>query len=102
MLTIEQCREILGDDVHLSDERLERLRDELYRVANVVSEHIATTAPSRAGEAGLEAALAFLPEEDREDVAERAAIMEFEGGTPADEADRAAVALVIRRRQDRG
>lgn len=102
MLTIEQCREILGDDVHLSDERLERLRDELYRVADVVTEHIATTAPSLAREAGLEAALALLPEEEREDVAERAAIMEFEGGTPADKAERAAVALVIRRRRDRG
>ena len=36
MISIEQCREILGGDLELSDPELEQLRDQLYRLAEIV------------------------------------------------------------------
>ena len=35
MLTIEQCRQVLGSDCHLSDSELEALRDQLYALADI-------------------------------------------------------------------
>jgi len=104
MLTTEQCRKILGDDVQISDERLERLRDELYALADLVTDDLANgdvEAESAVG-GGFDAALALLPEGDREEAAERAAIMEFDGGAAADEAERAAVLAAIQRRRGNG
>ncbi len=105
MLTTEQCQKILGDDVHISDERLERLRDEMYAMADVVTDHLAAAAPARPGgckPADFDAALALFPDEEREDVAERAAIMQFEGGVLPDEAERAAVLTAIQGKKDDG
>lgn len=35
MLSLEQCRRLLGPGCELSDEELERLRDELYALADI-------------------------------------------------------------------
>jgi hypothetical protein len=105
MLTAKDCRKILGDGVSLTDERLERLRDEMYAMADVVTDHLATAAPARPGgcePASFDTALALFPDEEREDVAERAAIMQFEGGVLPDEAERAAVLTAVRGKKDHG
>jgi hypothetical protein len=36
MITLEECREILGGDSALTDSQLEELRDQLYRLAEIV------------------------------------------------------------------
>ena len=47
---------------------------------------------------GFPDALAMLPDEDRYDVEERAAIMEFDGGLDRNEAERAAISIYWRDR----
>lgn len=37
MISLERCREILGPDCQLSDEELERLRDQLYTLADIIT-----------------------------------------------------------------
>ena len=40
MLTIERCKKILGNKAEgLSDEKIEKMRDELYISANLAFEH---------------------------------------------------------------
>jgi hypothetical protein len=109
MLTLEQCRQNWGDDCPLSNSDLERLRDQLYGLARVVVEACPRwrrgngpqNAPSAARQAnegaaghkpaGFPDAVATLPEEDRFEVEERAAIHEFDGGLDRDAAERAAL-----------
>lgn len=38
MLTLEQCRKLLGNDCSLSDVELEALRDAMYKLADVAVE----------------------------------------------------------------
>ncbi|MBD3223058.1 hypothetical protein GF314_17660 [bacterium] len=38
MLSIEECRLLLGPDVDLSDEEIEQLRDHLYSLADGIAE----------------------------------------------------------------
>lgn len=38
MLTIEQCKKIIGDK-NLTDKEVEEIRDELYILANLAFEH---------------------------------------------------------------
>lgn len=98
MLTLERCRQILGDEVPVSDADLERWRDQLYGLARVVVEacprkrrgkglpHVPDAArraidgTARGTKpAGFPDAVAMLPEDERYEVEERAAILEFDG-----------------------
>jgi len=110
-IPLEHCRRIPGN-CDKSEADLELLRDQLYAVARVAVEAYtrqrrgngAQKAPdacqrtfdgtARVQEpskpAGFHDALAMVPEEDRYDVEERGAIMEFDGGLDRDAADRAA------------
>ena len=112
MLSVEKCREILGCDSPESDADLELLRNQLYGVARVAVETCPRQrlgngpphAPDAARQAiegaarveapskptGFPDALAMLPADDRYDVEERTAIMEFDGGLDRDAAERAA------------
>jgi hypothetical protein len=112
MLTLERCRQILGDDAPQSNSDLERMRDQLYGLARVVVEACprqrrgnglrnapagarrtidsAAVDKARAKPAAFPDALAMLPEDERYEVEERAAIMEFDGGLDRDAAERAA------------
>lgn len=36
MLSVNKCRELTGQDPYLSDEQLERMRDQFYSLANVI------------------------------------------------------------------
>ena len=121
MLSLAKCREILGTESPESDADLELLRDQLCGLARVVVEGCprqrrgngpqtspdaarqAIAGAARVGSAvkpaGFADALAMLPEKDRYDVEERAAIMEFDGGLNRDAAERAAFLLCWRPRR---
>jgi len=121
MLSLEKCRQILGVDAPESNADLEVLRDQFYGLARVVVEACPRqrrqkrpqNAPDAARreidggakvevpskQAGFPEALAMLPEEDRYDMDERAAIMEFDGGLERDAAERAAFTFYWRSKQ---
>jgi hypothetical protein len=111
LLSLAKCRAILGSDSPESDADLSRLRDQLYGLARVVVEavgpdqrrrHGPSHAPNAArrafdGAAGVGArpadfsdALALLSDDERDEVEERAAIHEFDGGLDRSAAERAA------------
>jgi hypothetical protein len=115
MLTLERCRQILGDEVPVSDSDLERWRDQLYGLARVVVEacprkrrgkglpHVPDAARraidgmARGTEpAGFPEAVAMLPEDERYEVEERAGIMEFDGGLDRNAAERVAMSAYWR------
>ena len=122
MLTLEKCREILGDDCPKSDAELELLRDQLYGLADVAVEAFVEQRKRRkdarpaytGGEIGaidggngvghvqepvrFQDAVALLPEDEGAEVEERAAIHEFEGGLDREAAERAAFSDLWRRK----
>jgi len=117
-IPVEHCRRILGKDCGLTDGELGLLRDQLYALARVAVEacprqrrgegpHNAPDAARRTIDraarvqvpqkpAGFPDAVAMLPEDDRYDVEERAAIMEHDGGLKRDMAERAAMSTYWR------
>ena len=72
-------------DVPESDTELEKIRDSLYAMARVIVERL----PEK--RRGGMFPIAFLPEDERYEAEERAAIHEFDGGLPRDEAERLAL-----------
>ncbi len=93
MLSLMECRKILGSDCPESDTELEKLRDQFYPLARVVVEaHLEKprkhTLP-REPECFADA-LASLPKDERYELEERAAIMEFDGGLDRNAAEHAA------------
>ncbi len=109
MLSLQRCREILGRDCFLDDDQLAQLRDQLYGLADIITGELLAHR-SGDGEACKEnkewstgefkAALNLLPECEREDVEERAAIIEFEGGADRDLAERRAILSTVQKRHD--
>ena len=108
MFSLERCRQILGRDCTLDDVELVTLRDQLYGLADVLTDHLRNQ-PQFNGKDALEivepdvyqAALRLLPEIEREDVEERAAIIEFEGGVERDEAERQAILGSLQTRSEK-
>jgi len=86
MLTLDRCRKILGHDSPESDSDLEKLRDSLYDFARVVVEIL----PQRSQGSGFVESIRFLPEDERYEVEERAAILEYDGELARNDAERAA------------
>lgn len=96
MLSLQRCREILGRDCLLDDDQLARLRDQFYGLTDVITgKLLAHRSGWSAG--GFKAALTLLPECEREDVEERAAIIEFDAGLERGQAERKAIQGEIRR-----
>jgi len=100
MLSLQRCREILGQGCVLDDHQIESLRDQLYGLAHVVTDEMCEhrSGDSKASEENdgcnsgdFKAGLNLLPESEREDVEERAAIIEFDGGADRDQAEREAI-----------
>jgi hypothetical protein len=110
MLTLERCRQILGDDCPQSNGDLERLRDQLYGLAGVTVEAClrqrrgngSQNAPDGALQAiegaaghtlpaGFPDAVGMLSEDERYEFEERAAIHEFDGRLDHSTADLAAL-----------
>ena len=91
MLTLQRCRELLEtDSPGLSDSELEALRKQLYAIAQVGIH-------ARARERQFAQAIAALAEDERADVEERAAILEFDGKLSRDQAERLALSPYSRR-----
>ncbi len=94
MLSLQECRSLLGADCKLNDAELEQLRHELYAVADVAVG--AFCAQKRSGSANgsksqiVSGCLGGIPEEERPAVEERAAILEFEAHLKKPEAERQA------------
>ena len=93
MLSLERCRTLLGADCTLTDAQIERLRDQIRVVAEVTMNVMMTpnaTTP-------FHEAIHQLP--DRDEVEERAAIMEFEGGMIRNRAEKTAVMNVMKEKK---
>lgn len=99
MLSLDRCRVLLGAvERSRSNAELEAMRDHLYTFAR-----FAVAAYFRAEGEGAEesggigesrhfvSALSMFPDKDREELRERAAILEFEGRIGRDQAERRAV-----------
>jgi hypothetical protein len=97
MLSVAQCRTLLpGAGDGLTDLEVERLRDGFAVVAGLALDGARRAGVSRPGEEALD----MVPSEQREDIQERAAIMEFDGGLPRDRAEWAAFAIVLGGRKE--
>lgn len=98
MLTVAQCRTLLpmgGEG--LTDLEVERLRSGFSVVAGLVLDGVKRGRDTTPAEEAFE----MVPTDQREDVLERAAIMEFDGGLPRDHAERAAFGIVLGGRKER-
>ena len=95
MLSLEQCRKVLGNGAPPADEDLERIRRDLYALAHVAvsafGSHHTVDRPEP-----LKAALRLVPDHEQEALEERAAIREFDGGLDRDDAERAVVSDYVR------
>src|SRR3954462_2087002 len=92
MLSLPACRRLLGKAGQgMSDDHLVRLRDQLYTFA-----HCAVAAFAQdAGDAPAATVLGCLPPDVREEVEERAAILQFDANLPRGLATRAAVSAYV-------
>jgi hypothetical protein len=90
---IAECRKILGNGCPLSDLEVEQLRDQLYDLARCVVDlsQMPLNDPERV--------IAQLPDDERADVEERAAILEFDGGIGRRRAERKAFTEAFRTRK---
>jgi len=92
MISLERCRKILGSNNAVSDENLAALREQLYSFAELALD-------IRDRSSALHVASAFEQiansHEDPDTLRERAAIIEFDGNTSRDEAERMAVELSL-------
>lgn len=81
MLSVKKCREILGHVSPESDADLELLRDQLYTLANASLE-VFSSQNGRSVKSPEPASsfTAEVSEDERYEVEERAAILEFDGG----------------------
>jgi hypothetical protein len=89
VLTLQKCRSVLGTDCKLTDSELEQLRQELYAYADIALESFRASKTPQIGPI-VESCLDAIPDHERETVAERAAILEYEGHLQKPEAERQA------------
>jgi hypothetical protein len=94
MLSIEQCRALLPPSCSLSNEDLQRVRDQLYAVARVAVDLRARGA-ALGPKGEFDEAAALIPESALDEVEERAAIYEFDAGLRRSVAERRAVSELI-------
>jgi hypothetical protein len=88
MLSIKNCKKLMTANPSLEDREIESLRDSLYGLAHVVVERFKSGAtPStteiqqlKREDATFSEIVDNLPEDERNIVEERAAIMQFDGG----------------------
>ncbi len=98
MLSVRRCRELVGKECRLNDEELDVLRTQFYALARITFTEFENRANPRVGHSvhNFTKALRLVDEDERAAVEERAAIAEFDGNLPRDEAERAAIALTLR------
>jgi hypothetical protein len=93
VLSLQECRSLLGADCTLTDSQLEQLRRQLYAWSEVaIGELCAQKKPTsqKNSPANGGNCLSIIPDTEREAVEERAAILEFEAGLGRPEAERQA------------
>ena len=103
MFSLDRCRDIIGQHIEIDDVELTDLRDQLYGLAHIIADKIVN---QNSGvqtlddytESDYRATTKLLTESEREDVEERAAIIEFEAGTKRGEAERRAVIAALQNR----
>lgn len=94
-LSIATCRQLVECScAHLSDAEVERLRDQLYDIAAQV---VLAYDPAQKLFEDADAALHLVTPNDRENIEERAAILEFDAQMTRDTATRISVAAHVRR-----
>jgi hypothetical protein len=100
LTSLERCRQILGGTADcLSDDQILTLRDQLAAFAAVAVDLFGAAQRSPKPSNGLLlAALGALDPNERADVEERAAILEFEGKLSRDQAERLALQSIRDRR----
>ena len=100
MLSLARCRKLLpGGYKNVSDEELLELLDELYALSEVIVAKAEDELSANRGR--FQAATEKLPPNERDEVDERAAIMEFDGGLRRDEAERAAIGRELKKKRKR-
>jgi hypothetical protein len=107
VFSIKRCREILGPNAPVEDQEIEQLRDQIYGLADIIAETLLSRTKSQAAiELADErtrdyndysVALRMLSEDERDDVEERAAIIEFEAEADRETAEKRAIVAVLRR-----
>ena len=107
MISLERCREILGDQ-SLPDDQVASIREAIYSIAFVAFDDYVSKANGTGDKAcrsmdvekfQFDRALTLVSEEVRTGIEERAAIKEFEGELGRDEAERSAVQEYIEARR---
>lgn len=97
MLSLQQCRKILGAKLAISDEELATLRDQLYCFAELAldirDQRQKVVSPGNIFEQVADS------KEDSDVLLERAAIMEFDGNISRDEAERMAITMSLANEQ---
>ena len=92
MLSVEKCRALLPNCA-LTDDEIARLRDQLTKLAHVAldleSDRLSTD--SGPSPACLNDVAQNLSQDEREELEERAGIIEFDAGRSRDEAERRAL-----------
>lgn len=97
MLSVAQCRALLpGAGEGLTDAEVEHLRDALAAIAGLALDRATKMVDATLGGEGFD----LVPTDLHEEVQERAAIMEFDGGLPRERAERAAFAVVLGGRRE--
>jgi hypothetical protein len=92
MISVEECRGLLGGAEGWPDDEVRALRDQLYALAVAVIT-VSTLHPVGAANDDR------LTDDERADVEERAAILEHDGGLPRSAAERIARSAGRNRRQ---
>jgi hypothetical protein len=77
VIDLRRCREILGSDCSLTDEQLELLRDQLAGLADIALE---VARGLNGATSVFDTVFSLVTEAQYQEIAERASIMEFEGG----------------------
>ncbi len=88
-LSLDACRRALGNSSsNLSDAQLGKLRDQLYAFAEFGVDAYVRSSSLTPQEDGL----VHIPDDDRYDVEERAAVLQFDAGMTRSAATRTAIA----------
>lgn len=95
MLSLENCRSLLGSDSEgLEDRDLELLRDQFYCLARLSLEAFSNVGDEKQSPT-FHDALTLFGQSERECIEERAAVIEFEGKIARETAERIAVSQAV-------
>jgi hypothetical protein len=101
MLSVRRCRELLGvEAAGRADEEIQALCEQLYDLGRMaVTEFVKTQklAKPQSNVLDFRAAFGHFVDGEIDSIEERAAIIEFDGKLPRDEAERAAIAMTLMR-----